>query len=112
MSVTNCSTCGALTFDGGKTLMGYDHTCPPKWKLWVPEEGETEEDADEGYGIDAEDAAETYVEKRYGDGESFRWLERDGALVHVRGDDGSLTKVRVHAEATVRYNASTEEDAP
>ena len=50
-----CNTCGEY--------MWFAHVCPPKWLLWSPENGETEEDAREVYGIDPEAAAEAWAER-------------------------------------------------
>ena len=36
-------------------------------------------------------------------------VHNDGILVHVRGEDGGLTKFRVRGEATVNYSAYAEE---
>jgi hypothetical protein len=51
-----CSTCDEWVYDRSR------HICPPKWLLWVPENGETEEDAREVYASDAEGAVEKWAE--------------------------------------------------
>lgn len=104
-----CTTCRVTLWDG-KTLLGFDHVCSPVWTVWIPEDGETEQDAVEVRGIDAEDAAEEHVKEHY-DSDSYTRLEREGVLVCVRDGDGALSKVRVHAEATIEYRSSVEEEA-
>lgn len=101
-----CPKCKALLWEGHKAL---GHRCPPLFRAWVPEDGDEEEDADDVYDLDAECAAETFIEERGYDGDSYDHLSRDGVLVHLRDEVGTLTKVRVFAEATIYYRSRTEE---
>ena len=80
-----------------------------KWRVWIPEEGETEEGAVEMCALDSEDAAEKYVECRY-DSEEYKRLARDGVLVHVIGCDKILTHVRVYAEAVIEFYGEIEKE--
>lgn len=75
----------------------------PKWRVWAPEDGETEADAEEVSALDAEDAAERFIERRY-EPDDYDRLASAGVLVHVVGADKVLTHVRVCAEAVVEFN--------
>lgn len=99
-----CKTCGAYLFP----TFVKQHTCHPTWLVWDPDNGD-EDSAKKVYALDAEDAAEKFIENSDYATECYSTLERDGVLVHVRGLDQSLTKVRVTAETTIEYSANIEE---
>lgn len=77
--VSWCKTCNEYIYDR--------HICPPKWKLWVPEAGDTEEDAREVYATSPEAAAEKWAEEDDRNSADYSIVNGNEATVHLRYDD-------------------------
>jgi hypothetical protein len=75
-----------------------------QYRVWVPTDGETEDDCVLVMAHDHEAAAKNEVERRYNDDPFFSAM-----TVMVRctfgGDDGELRCFEVHPEPTVWFNA-------
>lgn len=79
-----------------------------QYLVWVPEQGETEDDGREVKGIDAEDAAESYAERLcWGDPDYYAaFLDRDGMAMHVREvESGEVSVFQVTGERVITFNA-------
>lgn len=100
-----CPTCHEHVFDGGVTLFGNPHACPPKWKVWDSENGETEEDAEVVRGYSEESAAEKWADKRNRNGD-HHIMDSNTATVMVRSaddDDAEAVKIEVRGEMVPTY---------
>jgi hypothetical protein len=84
--MTICPDCGANQTSG-------QHVCAPSWFCWVPDGDDTLHDAIKIHAVDAEAAAQAFVEKW--DAETGRELWRDGEMtlpVSVSNGAGSCLR--------------------
>ncbi len=96
MNTPRCAVCDDWMFR-------LPHVCKPVFDVWLPEDGETQDDAREVHADDAEQAAEIVAE-RY-DVDDHPLLNGHKLEVHVRDKAGVVTVFMVTAEAEVRYIA-------
>ena len=95
----SCKICGSFAFMD-------IHECPPIWRVWCPEDGETEDDARRVYGICAEVAAERWALAYDLDSSDYCIVSGgDEVTVHVKGLDGEVTRWAVTGEAEPVYTA-------
>jgi len=71
-----------------------------QYRIWIPDEGETEDDCRLVIAHDHEDAAKEGVERRYND-DPFT----SPMTAYVRSPDGELRAYEVHPEPTIYFNA-------
>ena len=79
-----------------------------QWMVWIPEHGETEDDARQRGGLDAEDAAENHAERMCQDDPDCyaTFTDRGGLTMHVREvNGGEVTVLSVTGEASITFNA-------
>lgn len=98
-----CTKCGRFD-DLGR------HRCDPMWKVWMPECGESEEDATEVYAMFPYGAAEEFCRRKdaEGDYDIIRSGETTVKLRSVKG--GPVFTARVIAESVPEYHAQVTED--
>ena len=79
----------------------------PVWRVWVPDRGETEDDAHEIEASDAEQAAEDFAEWDDMRSADYLFVRGNEAVVHVQGkESGSpVCRFRVSGEAVPSYTA-------
>ena len=75
------------------------------WRVWRPDESATEDDAREVEAFDAAQAAEDYAEWDDSQNADYAIVNGSGALISVRGPDGSLATFKVTGEAVPQYTA-------
>lgn len=102
-----CNRCGDLMLNAyGPRGLFRSHTCPPAWRVWCIDDGETEEDARTVYATHAEAAAEKWAEQLDQGG---NYLIVGGAVmtVGVRQDtgEGEAAYFVVGGEAVPSYHA-------
>ena len=86
-SIEWCKTCGSMILFPEK-----GHTCPPKFEVWYPDEGETEFCAKTFYAFDPEEAVEKWAE----------WYDsQDGVPVIAEGKVSPRVCVRRAGEEAV-----------
>lgn len=89
-----------------------------QWMVWVPERGETEDDARQIGGLDAEDAARNLAERMCSDDPDnyATFVDRGGLTMHVRPcpnplypGENEVTVLCVTGEASVTFMAVEKE---
>lgn len=75
MSIEWCRDCGEIKWD--------HHRCDPRWLVWCPENGETEDDARTFYGMSPDRAVERWAAKSDARGD-YEIVGGGEATVHVR----------------------------
>jgi hypothetical protein len=78
---------------------------PGSFLLWLPDDGESEADARESCGRDAESAATAFAKRRYSDADS-----PEEQRVSARGPDGEITTWVITAEPDVRFRTRRAEE--
>ena len=100
MSFTKCPIC--KKWDVGA------HRCPPSFLVWCEEQGESEDDAETFYAMDAEDAAKEWAETD--DCYSAEYMivaQKWEPVVSVMDRrDGEIKRFCVTGEAVPSYSAS------
>lgn len=87
-----CVTCGRPLIEGKI------HKCPPKFKVWdIDNYGE--KDAEDIYEIDAEEAAEKYVDALAYESADFESIWR----IMVKAEDGKIHRFEVTPEHAVNW---------
>lgn len=98
-----CPKCNCFVWQYG------EHICPPRWYVWCPEDGETQEDSRPIYATNAEIAAILWAERSdcYGD---YTILEGATPLVHVAPEHNldDVHHYRVSGESVPTYTACEE----
>ena len=85
-----CSTCEEWVWRNG------EHVCPPKWLLWVPENGETEADAREVYATSDEAAVEKWAEEDDRNSAEYSIARGTEVTVRLRYADDPERAERLH----------------
>lgn len=87
-----CSICGRAMFDK-------EHTCPPAWRVWDEDQGQTREDARLVYTTTPDSAAEAWAEHDDNDSAEYSIAKGTPTVVCVaREPDGPVEKFKVHGE--------------
>lgn len=102
--ITNCKTCGGITYNG-KNYLGHPHICPPKWLVWYPEEGR--EFAYTVFAHDAEDAAMKWAVQTESDREY--WLEEMVCVALASESEHKVVRVLGEHEITWRAEVIMQE---
>lgn len=100
--VGQCRTCGEFCILGR-------HRCDPLWKVWMPECGQSEEDAVEVYAKSPDRAAEEFCQREDAKGD-YDIIRSGEATVMLRSASGGpVFTARVRAESVPEYHAEVTE---
>ena len=101
MSDARCDECGEWT------SLPASHKCPPRWRVWCPDEGETAEDARTFYGRGADDAAEKWAEDDDSQSTEYRIVsgKREPVVCVQSVEGGDVLRFSVAGESVPSYTA-------
>jgi hypothetical protein len=102
-----CDTCDAFVSSDSKTIMGFPHVCPPEWKVWRSNDGETEEDAVTVRAYTAAGAAEKWADEhnRNGDYEIMGYDSPATVMVRPADESEEAVRLEVTGEMVPHYTA-------
>jgi hypothetical protein len=80
----------------------YPHVCPPAWKVWSEDRGETQEDARLIYSYTAQGAAEDWAEQD--DRDSAEYLIANGLIANGKGGPTMVSVSREPEGLIERFN--------
>lgn len=88
------------------SVLSVDHTCPPTWSVWCPEDGTAEEHAVTVHAYDEDDAAEEFAKKECeGDPAYYDVYINGGKDLTVKNPHtGEVHHKHVFGEATVDFH--------
>jgi hypothetical protein len=95
----DCDRCGSF-------CVLDDHVCPPRYVVWCPDDGSTEDDGKTFRANSPSGAAEQWAEWNDRHSADYNIVKGCGAVVHVRSEDGGETSVfTVTGETVPLYSA-------
>ncbi len=100
-----CKTCGKFM------MYPKSHKCPPAWRAWCEDHGETEEDAGTVYAYDAQEAAEEYASDYDISCGDYPLLDSGGSDCICVERDGVVKRFTIEATTVPQYSAWEKTDA-